>query len=111
MKISPLELATRNLFPFLFTDSVYHYYHAGIPAQIKGFTPDQVEEFWNKQKVMPWTLAIAGEFNRDEMIEFAKSLPVPTAAKLKPFTPTWNTDRTKSMSLKDRNQNTPLYDL
>ncbi|MCT4534419.1 pitrilysin family protein [Halodesulfovibrio sp.] len=100
----PLGLATRNLFPFLFTDSIYSYYHAGIPAQVEKFTKDNVEEFWQKQKAMPWTMAVAGEFDRDAIIEFAKQLPKPTEKRPEKFVPTWNTDRTKSISLKDRNQ-------
>ena len=100
----PLGLATRNLFPFLFTDSPYSYYHAGTPELITGFDQDDVETFWDKQKSMPWTMAVAGEFNRDEIIEFAKKLPVPDEEKPKAFTVTWNKERTESLSLKDRNQ-------
>ncbi|KAF1073615.1 putative zinc protease [Halodesulfovibrio sp. MK-HDV] len=100
----PLGLATRNLFPFLFTDSIYSYYHAGIPAQVEKFTQADVDAFWNKQKSMPWVMAVAGEFDRDAIIEFAKQLPTPTEQRPEKFVPVWNKERTKSISLKDRNQ-------
>ncbi|WP_430735186.1 M16 family metallopeptidase [Halodesulfovibrio aestuarii] len=100
----PLGLATRNLFPFLFTDSIYSYYHAGIPAHVANFTQDDVAVFWKKQKAMPWTISVAGEFDRDAIIEFAKQLPTPTEKRPENFEPTWNKDRIKSIALKDRNQ-------
>ncbi|OBQ57651.1 M16 family metallopeptidase [Halodesulfovibrio spirochaetisodalis] len=100
----PLGLATRNLFPFLFTDSIYSYYHAGIPAQVEAFTQKDVNGFWKKQKAMPWVMAVAGEFDRDAIIEFAKQLPTPTEKRPEKFVPEWNTEHTKDIALKDRNQ-------
>lgn len=100
----PIGLATRNLFPFLFTDSIYSYYHAGTPELVSKFTQDDVNGFWKKQKNMPWTLAIAGDFDRDAMVEFAKRLPEPTEKRPEKFVPTWNKEHTKSIPLKDRNQ-------
>lgn len=103
---SPTALAFRNLFPFLLPGSHYGYYRQGIPAQVAAFAPDQARAFWDKQRRMPFVLAVCGVFDRQAVIALARNLVQagqPLSAP--PYEPApWGKDRAKTITAGDRNQ-------
>lgn len=100
----PLGLAFRRLSPFLFPESPYGYYQLGEKDVIEKFSSDDVKAFWNKQAQEPWVMAVAGSFDRDTVMDFAKSLPLPSAKAPVVDAPIWNQDKALDLPLADRNQ-------
>ncbi|MFI3271213.1 MAG: pitrilysin family protein [Pseudomonadota bacterium] len=100
----PLGLAFRHLTPFLFPESPYGYFHLGQKDAIAKFTTDNVKAFWQKQSQEPWVMAVAGDFDREAVLAFAKSLPLPTATAPKVDAPTWTKETALDLTLADRNQ-------
>ena len=49
----------------------------------------ELEALWKAQASRPWTLCVSGDFDREEVEAFARSLPVPTAPKAKAGLPDW----------------------
>ncbi|MBQ4133821.1 MAG: insulinase family protein [Desulfovibrionaceae bacterium] len=100
----PLGLAFRRLMPFLFPDQVQGYFRMGTPESVAAYTPEQVKAYWGKQMQQPWVLAVCGDFNREEVIEFAESLPAPTAKTPVMTAPKWNADKELNLHMPGRNQ-------
>ena len=100
----PLGLAFRRLMPFLFPNQVQGFYRLGEPAGVAKFTPKQVQAYWKKQIAQPWVIAVCGQFNRDEMIAFAKSLPTPKSPKIELPNAVWTEERKLALQMPGRNQ-------
>ncbi len=100
----PLGLAFRKLSPFLFPDSVYGYESLGSIDGLEKMKREQVRGFWDRQKVRPWVLAVSGDFDKETVLAFAKTLPVPTEHKVNIPVPTWTTKKTLELILQDRQQ-------
>ena len=49
--------------------------------------------FWDKQIRQPWVLSVAGDFDREAVLAFARSLPAPQDAGLTVSAPAWGTER------------------
>lgn len=77
----PLALAFRRLMPFLFPHSVYGYLQLGEIGEVEKYTRENVLDYWNRQKTRPWVLAVAGQFSREDVLNFARNLPAPTNAR------------------------------
>lgn len=101
---SAMGLLGRNLRHFLFGTGSYAHRTEGDPAVLASYGPKDVADFWNRQKVRPWVLSVAGDFNRSEVEAFAKSLPAPSEKALESSAPAWNGEKTWSMTLPGRNQ-------
>ncbi|MDR2504330.1 MAG: insulinase family protein [Deltaproteobacteria bacterium] len=100
----PLDMAFRHLFPFLFTGHSYAFMQLGEEATLKDFKVEQIREFWLKQKTLPWTLALCGDFQRDAAIAAAKKLPLPSGKALRLDKPQWNKEKNLSLTLPGRRQ-------
>ncbi len=100
----PLELAFRRLMPFLFPHSPCGYLQLGEIADVEKYTQDNVRSYWNRQKTRPWVLAIAGQFNREEVLNLARALPVPASPMLPPQEPQWTTEKALDIPMPDRKQ-------
>ncbi len=100
----PLGLVFRKLPPFLFPGSIFGYETLGTPAGIAGFSQKDVRTFWERQRTHPWVLSVAGDFNREAMLEFARSIPVPSEPLLRVTPPAWGTEKTLNLTLPERNQ-------
>lgn len=104
----PLGLAFRNVFPFLFKDHPYNYFHLGTPENVADYTPEQVRDFWEKQKQGNWTMAVCGDFDPAAIRELAQEL----AAAMGPEgtvgtqenAPQWAEERELALQLPNRNQ-------
>ncbi len=99
-----MGLVGRNLRHMLFEKGAYAHRADGDPAVVAKFTRGDVESFWNRQKVRPWVLSVAGDFDRAEVERFAKSLPAPSEKAMKSEAPSWSDERVRSMTLPGRNQ-------
>lgn len=100
----PLGLAFRKIPPFLFPHSVYGYMQLGLPEQLKTFTQEDIKTFWEKQIGQPWVLAVVGQFDRDKVIKFAKSLPDPSENKVVVSEPVWGEEKNLDITIPERNQ-------
>lgn len=100
----PMGLAFRKLSPFLFPHSVYGYETLGSAKGVEGFDRAAVASFWDKQKTRPWVLSIAGDFDREAVLAFANSLPVPSEARVQLQAPQWNKDHSLTLTLPERQQ-------
>jgi zinc protease len=102
---SPVGLAFRNTFPFLFPDHPYGYRRSGTPASVTAFERDMVTSFWKRQRDKPWVLAASGDLDRDAVLETATALARHDAmAAPAPRTPCWGTQREMLLNLKERSQ-------
>lgn len=99
-----MGLLGRNLRHFLFDKGSYAHRTEGDPAVVAAYTAKDAASFWDRQKVRPWVLSVAGDFNRAEVEAFAKSLPMPSEKALDSKAPAWNGEKTWSMTLPGRNQ-------
>ena len=68
------------------------------------FGPGDVQAFWKQQNAQPWILSVAGDFDREKVLAFARSLPVPTAPAVDVPQPTWGADKRLPLSLPGRQQ-------
>lgn len=101
---SAMGLLGRNLRHFLFEKGAYAHRGEGDPAVVAKYTRKDVESYWNRQKVRPWVLSVAGDFDRAQVEKFVKSLPAPSEKALKTGAPVWNDARSWTMTLPGRNQ-------
>jgi zinc protease len=100
----PLGLAFRRLFPFLFHNSAYGYLHLGEEQRLAAYTAEDVAGFWKVQRTQPWVLAVCGQFDREEILGLARSLPAPSGPVAVPAVPLWSAETQLDISLEDRNQ-------
>ena len=70
----PTSLAFRHLFPLLYPGSHYGYFRAGQPEAVGAFKAAEVRSFWEKQRTMPWVMAVCGVFDREEILKLAGRL-------------------------------------
>lgn len=102
---SPIGLAFRQTFPFLFPNHPYGYQRSGMVETVAAFEREQVVSFWNRQKDRPWVLAVSGDFDRDAILDMAGALAqTELMAAPVPHSPTWGLERERMIHLKDRNQ-------
>lgn len=103
----PVSLAFRNMFPFLFKNTGFSYYHLGHQSEVMNFSRADIEKFWKKQSSRPFVLAVCGEYNHDEVIKFASKLDsrlTGESKELEPELPQWGTDKKLTLKLPERNQ-------
>ncbi len=101
----PTGLAFRHLFPFLFPGSHYGYFRAGQPGEVSGFTPKDVQAFWERQRAMPWIMAVCGQFDRQMILDVAARLAAPAVAAAPPLAaPAWGDKREEKLTLAERAQ-------
>lgn len=106
----PLGLAFRHIFPFLFNEHPYGYYHLGQPEEVLAFTPEQVRDFWDRQRGAPWTMAVCGDYDKQAILALAKDLAESlgtSGSEIADVTftpPQWNDTRDMDLHLPDRNQ-------
>lgn len=101
----PLSYMFARVSPFLFPGGQpYGYDSLGTPELLAGYDTGKVREFWKRQGAQPWVLSVAGLFDREAVIAFAKSLPVPAEAAAPVPAPHWGTEKDLALTLPGRNQ-------
>lgn len=70
----PLGIISRELFPFLFQNHPYSFYHLGKSKELGCLNSEQLRSFWRVQSQKPWVLSVCGEIDKASVVELAKSL-------------------------------------
>lgn len=101
----PLAYMFARVSPFLFPGGQpYGYDSLGTPELLAGYDEAAVRAFWKRQSAQPWVLSVAGTFDREAVIAFARSLPAPGEAPVAVPAPHWNADKRLALTLTGRNQ-------
>lgn len=101
----PLSYMFAKVNPFLFPGGqLYGYDLLGTVENLRSFNVINVRDFWTIQGAMPWTLAIAGDFDRDNILELVRGLPVPHVDVPLIKAPEWGHDKNLALTLPERNQ-------
>ncbi|MBD5627417.1 MAG: insulinase family protein [Desulfovibrio sp.] len=101
----PLSYMFAKVNPFLFPHGqAYGYDSLGTPELLAGYDDAMVRDFWQRQAAQPWVLSVAGTFDREAVLAFAKSLPVPTGIAKTAPRPEWGADKNLALTLPGRNQ-------
>jgi zinc protease len=102
----PLGLLFRKLPPFLFPGHPYGYLKLGTPEWVQAFSADEIRAFWARQAAQPCVIAVAGDFDRESLLAFAKARAQSAAATDTPRlpAPAWGTERALDLALPDRQQ-------
>jgi zinc protease len=101
---TPLGLAFRRIPAFLFQKGPYSYLSQGHIEQVEKFGTQQVTSFWATQRTQPWVLGVVGDFDREAVISFAKTLPKPSAKAVRSSDPDWGKGKNLDISMPGRNQ-------
>ena len=101
----PTSFLFSRVNPFIFPGGQpYGYDSLGTEANLSRFTPKDVRSFWDKQLVQPWVLAVAGDFDREAVLAFARTLPAPDKKDFSLPAPSWGDARNLDLHLPGRNQ-------
>ncbi|MBD5557031.1 MAG: insulinase family protein [Desulfovibrio sp.] len=101
----PLSYMFAKVSPFLFPHGqAYGYDSLGTPELLAGYDDTTVRDFWQRQGAQPWVLSVAGTFDREAVLAFAKSLPVPTGIAKTAPRPEWGKEKNLALTLPGRNQ-------
>lgn len=102
---SPLGLAFDNLPPFLFPNGhTYGYRTAGTIPMVEKYTAGDIRKYWEQQIQQPWVMAVAGDFDRESVLAFARTLPVPKQKGVQVDAPIWGKTKDLKLTLPERNQ-------
>lgn len=102
---NPLSFMGSKINGFLFPGGQpYGFDGLGTAENQDRFGPGDVQAFWKQQNAQPWILSVAGDFDREKVLAFARSLPVPTAPAVDVPQPTWGADKRLPLSLPGRQQ-------
>lgn len=102
---NPMSYLGSKINGFLFPgDQPYGFDGLGTAANQDRFGRKDVRAFWKRQNAQPWILSVAGDFDREKVLAFARSLPVPADKALDVPAPAWGTDKRLSLSLPGRQQ-------
>ena len=102
---NPMSFMGTTINGFLFPGGQpYGFDGLGTAENQDRFGPGDVQAFWKQQNAQPWILSVAGDFDREKVLAFARSLPVPTAPAVDVSQPTWGADKRLPLSLPGRQQ-------
>lgn len=102
---NPMSFMGSKINGFLFPGGQpYGFDGLGTAENQDRFGPGDVQAFWKQQNAQPWILSVAGDFDREKVLAFARSLPVPTAPAMDVPQPTWGADKRLPLSLPGRQQ-------
>lgn len=102
---NPMSFMDSKINGFLFPGGQpYGFDGLGTAENQDRFGPGDVQAFWKQQNAQPWILSVAGDFDREKVLAFARSLPVPTAPAVDVPQPTWGADKRLPLSLPGRQQ-------
>lgn len=102
---NPMSFMGSKINGFLFPGGQpYGFDGLGTAENQDRFGPKNVQTFWKQQNAQPWILSVAGDFDREKVLAFARSLPVPTASAVDVPQPSWGADKRLPLSLPGRQQ-------
>lgn len=105
-KDHPLGLLSREVFPFLFEEHPYAYYHLGDESRLDRYGPQDLEAFWQRQRAHPFVLSVCGQAEPNDLerlssrlVSFAKPLESPFQAPVQ-----WSSKQSLQLCASQRNQ-------
>lgn len=102
---NPMSFMGSKINGFLFPGGQpYGFDGLGTAENQDRFGPGDVQAFWKQQNAQPWILSVVGDFDREKVLAFARSLPVPTASAVDVPQPSWGADKRLPLSLPGRQQ-------
>ena len=102
---NPMSFMGSKINGFLFPGGQpYGFDGLGTAENQDRFGPGDVQAFWKQQNAQPWILSVAGDFDREKVLAFARSLPVPTAPAVDVPQPIRGADKRLPLSLPGRQQ-------
>ena len=102
---NPMSFMGSKINGFLFPGGQpYGFDGLGTAENQDRFGPGDVQAFWKQQNAQPWILSVAGDFDREKVLAFARSLPVPTASAVDVVQPSWGADKRLPLFLPGRQQ-------
>lgn len=102
---NPMSFMGSKINGFLFPGGQpYGFDGLGTAENQDRFGPGDVQTFWKQQNAQPWILSVVGDFDREKVLAFARSLPVPTASAVDVPQPSWGADKRLPLSLPGRQQ-------
>ena len=102
---NPMSFMGSKINGFLFPGGQpYGFDGLGTTENQDRFGPGDVQTFWKQQNAQPWILSVVGDFDREKVLAFARSLPVPTASAVDVPQPSWGADKRLPLSLPGRQQ-------
>lgn len=102
---NPMSFMGSKVNGFLFPGGQpYGFDGLGTAENQDRFGPKDVQAFWKQQNAQPWILSVAGDFDQEKVLAFARSLPVPTAPAVDVPQPAWGADKRLPLSLPGRQQ-------
>ena len=102
---NPMSFMGSKINGFLFPGGQpYGFDGLGTAENQDRFGPGDVQAFWKQQNAQPWILSVVGDFDREKVLAFAPSLPVPTASAVDVPQPSWGADKRLPLSLPGRQQ-------
>ena len=102
---NPMSFMGSKVNGFLFPGGQpYGFDGLGTAENQDRFGPKDVQAFWKQQNAQPWILSVAGDFDREKVLAFARSLPVLTASAVDVPQPAWGADKRLPLSLPGRQQ-------
>lgn len=90
--------------PFLYGRHAYGYDTLGTETILDGLKPGDVRAFWLRQTAQPWVMSVAGSFDKNAVLAFARSLPAPTAPVVEVKAPSVTDKKELDLHLSDRSQ-------
>ena len=73
---NPMSFMGSKINGFLFPGGQpYGFDGLGTAENQDRFGPGDVQSFWKQQNAQPWILSVAGDFDREKVLAFARSLP------------------------------------
>lgn len=106
-KDHPLGLISREVFPFLFKDHPYGYYHLGWPERLSEFKVSDLKKYWRTQVNQPWVLSASGDLDQASITSLAEELgqlPRNSEYKYNQYKIKWSKDKELDLALSQRSQ-------
>ena len=102
---NPQALLFARVRPFLFPQHCYGFDSLGTPANLDGFTRENLVNYWKRQSSLPWVLTLTGDFDPAAVKAWAAQLPVPAAASSGTVSdPRWTEETSLGIHSPGRNQ-------
>lgn len=102
----PMGYLSREVFPFLFQNHPYGFYHLGLPEELEEFDSSSLRSFWQRQRCQPWVLSVCGNGDFSAIEQWARNwaeisqLP----SNVEYLEPEWNERKDLTLGLSQRRQ-------
>lgn len=100
----PMGRLTSRVWPMIFGSHPYGMDSLGTAESLAAQSRETVAAFWERQRAMPWVVAVAGTFDRGQIVAWAEGMSRATQPAVMPAAPVWGSQKTLSVSMQDRNK-------